>query len=128
MAGHERLVAVKFVAWLDWQTGSDVFLLGAAYRLADWRPGSKLQRLLVSEVNTTSWLPGAVRLISRQTQGRSHSKVFAGQSDPVDRSRFTIAYTIEGAPGIVQGQLNDDDSVSLKVLDGPATLEVVMPR
>jgi len=123
-AGHERLVAVKFVAILQWQSGCDIYLLAAAYRLASSRSGSKVQRLLVKESNRATWSRNSLLLIPNATQGVSRSQVFAGQADPGDQSRFTVRYAIDGAPGNVEGRLNNDDSISLKVLDGPATRAV----
>jgi hypothetical protein len=120
-SGHERLVAVKFVAILQWQSGCDIHLLGAAYQLAGWRPGSNVQRLLVKESNPATWSRNALLLIPNRTQGLSRSQVLAGQADPADESRFTVRYTIDGAQGDVEGRLNDDDTISLRVLDGPAT-------
>lgn len=126
-AGHGRLVVVKFVAILQRQSGCDIHLLSAAYRPAGPRPGSTVQRLLVKESNFATWSQNEVLLIPNRTQGASHSQVFAGQADPADQSRFTIAYAIDGAPGIVEGRLNDNDTISLKVLDRPATREAQTP-
>jgi hypothetical protein len=38
-------------------------------------------------------------------------KYFAGQADPVDPSRFTIAFEIDGSPGVIDGRLKDDNTV-----------------
>jgi len=51
--------------------------------------------------------------------------MFAGQPDPADPSKFTIAYTVEGQPGVVEGQLNDDNTVTLELRNGSA---MVMDR
>ena len=40
-------------------------------------------------------------------------RLFAGQADPADPSRFTIDYECNGVRGTLQGVLNADDSVSL---------------
>jgi hypothetical protein len=42
-----------------------------------------------------------------------------GQPHPSDRSRFTIGYAIGGHPGTIEGRLNDDDTLTLVVADGP---------
>ncbi|HYE20033.1 MAG TPA: hypothetical protein VEA69_16410 [Tepidisphaeraceae bacterium] len=49
-------------------------------------------------------------------------RVTAGQVDPNDDARFTIAYTIDGRPGTVVGVLNDDETVTLTVAAGSATM------
>jgi hypothetical protein len=48
--------------------------------------------------------------------------LFAGQIDPNDDAHFTLAYTINGKPGRVDGWLNDDDTVKLEVHAGSPSL------
>ena len=45
-------------------------------------------------------------------------RLFAGQSDPADPSRFTIAYEANGFEGVIRGQLLVNDSVRLEP-EGP---------
>ena len=47
-------------------------------------------------------------------------RLFAGQSDPVDTSHFTIKYGLVGQTGTIDGWLQDDDKVKIKVRGGPA--------
>jgi hypothetical protein len=47
-------------------------------------------------------------------------RIYAGQVDPANDARFTIRYEIDDVPGTIEGVLQPDDSVTLKVLDGPA--------
>ena len=47
-------------------------------------------------------------------------RFFAAQLDPKDESRFSIAYEMDGRTGTVDGKLEDDGNVTLKVRDGPA--------
>jgi hypothetical protein len=47
-------------------------------------------------------------------------QVFNGQPDPADISHFTIAYTVDGVPGTLDGWLLDSGVVKLEVRDGPA--------
>jgi hypothetical protein len=49
-----------------------------------------------------------------------HLKFFAAQLDPKDPSRFTVRYEMDHQPGTVDGNLEDDGTVSLKIRDGPA--------
>jgi hypothetical protein len=51
--------------------------------------------------------------------------VFGGQADAADPSHFTIAYTVDGRPGTIDGWLRDDETVVLKVRPGSAD---VYPR
>src|SRR5260221_9085825 len=48
------------------------------------------------------------------------AKVFHGQPDPVDPSRFTIRYELDGKSGVIEGWLETPDSLRLRVRDGPA--------
>ena len=68
----------------------------------------------ISEGNTTWTL-----LLIPSTE---HFSLMEGKPDPIDRSRFTIGYKIRGQDGTIVGQLNDDNSVVLRVLDGPLVL------
>ena len=45
-------------------------------------------------------------------------QIFGGQPDPADPSRFTIRYTVNGSPGMIDGRLADDGTVSLVIRDG----------
>lgn len=47
----------------------------------------------------------------RQAQVAMDFKVFAGQPDPKDESRFTIDYEIDGKRHFIDGRLQDDDSI-----------------
>lgn len=47
-------------------------------------------------------------------------RFFAGQPDPADPARFTIAYDMDGRAGTVEGRLLDGGDVALRFLDGPA--------
>ncbi len=48
-------------------------------------------------------------------------RVYAGQSDPIDQSHFTIAYEIDRNKDIIDGYLQDDGSVTLTCRAGPST-------
>jgi hypothetical protein len=47
-------------------------------------------------------------------------RLHAGQPDPADASHFTIEYEINSGSGTIDGWLQDDDTVKVKVRDGPA--------
>jgi hypothetical protein len=46
-------------------------------------------------------------------------RLFAGRSDPNDASRFTLRYETATGNGTIEGRLSADDTVMLRVLDGP---------
>jgi hypothetical protein len=46
-------------------------------------------------------------------------RLFAGQPDPDDSSRFTVRYQSSAGDGTIEGRLTGDDTVMLRVLDGP---------
>jgi hypothetical protein len=52
-------------------------------------------------------------------------RLHAGQPDPRDEGRFAIKYEIDGVPGTIEGRVGADDRVTLRVLDGPATVRPV---
>jgi hypothetical protein len=47
-------------------------------------------------------------------------RIYAGQPDPHDLAHFTIKYEIDNVPGVIDGRLEADDTVTLKILSGPA--------
>jgi hypothetical protein len=48
-------------------------------------------------------------------------RLYAGQPDPADPSRFTIRYDLSGRSGEIEGRLKDDgQGVSLRITSGPA--------
>lgn len=61
-----------------------------------------------------------VLLIADQADGKvtleKHGqwRIFTGQADKTDRSHFTIAYEIDGRPGVIDGRLTDGDRLMLE--------------
>ena len=47
-------------------------------------------------------------------------RLYAGQPDPTDASHLTIGYELDGKKGMIDCWLQDDDTVEMKVRDGPA--------
>lgn len=47
-------------------------------------------------------------------------RLYAGQPDPIDPSRFTIRYDLDGQQGTIEGWVDERGGVSLAVKDGPA--------
>jgi hypothetical protein len=56
--------------------------------------------------------------------------LFAGQPDSQDESHFTIGYAVrmtvddDWTSGVIDGWLHDDDSLELRVRDGPLRLAI----
>jgi hypothetical protein len=44
-----------------------------------------------------------------------HMRIFAGQPDPIDPSRFTIDYETSDGRRTIQGTLGSDDHVEMKI-------------
>ncbi len=55
-------------------------------------------------------------------------EVFGGRTDPADPAHFTIAYTVEGKPGTIDGWLNDDETVKLQIRAGSADVMTVRKK
>jgi hypothetical protein len=73
-------------------------------------------------VTTWTYTPGAPARIELGPWPKL--RLFGGQPDPADPSRFTIPYEVGGKPGIIHGRLKDDDTVELR----PSTGKVVGDR
>jgi hypothetical protein len=68
---------------------------------------------------TWTYTPGKVGEAGKiDVPPRDRLRLFAGQPDPADAAHFTIAYDIDGQPGVVDGRLKDDDTVELKPTTG----------
>jgi hypothetical protein len=63
---------------------------------------------------------GNYRVIRIPVAPEAVMRVYAGQPDPGDEARFTVKYEIDGVPGTIEGRLEADDAVTLRVVDGPA--------
>jgi hypothetical protein len=53
-------------------------------------------------------------------ESAKHLRFFSAKLDANDASAFTIKYEMDGQSGTIDGKLEDDGSVSLRVRDGPA--------
>ena len=54
-------------------------------------------------------------------------RILGGQPDPNDSAHFTIRFTVNGAPGLIDGWLNDDGTTLLEVRDAATTLPTTAP-
>lgn len=116
-SGRTRLVAVNaFFVPFESGSGPLMFLMATSAEPASWRPGPAIR---------PTFYDGAVGpdpnvgpgIILDYTASR---RFYAGQPDPADPSRFTIAYEEAGGRGTVEGRLDDNGVVTLTLLDGPA--------
>ena len=120
-SGHRRVVAFT----LKMTYGRDGAWIGGDARLFDPRSLLKprFTELQVKERDDTYVqghipnFPGLCTILGTVPWGNDF-KLYAGQIDPHDPSRFTIPYDFNGERGEFIGQLHDDDSISLKSADG----------
>jgi hypothetical protein len=71
----------------------------------------------------TQWMtgPGSDR-VTPSTDYGNVLRIFAGQPDPADASRFTIPYRLDGRDGVIEGRLKDD-GIELRPRDGEWTFD-----
>jgi hypothetical protein len=111
-AGHERIVAVRCVP----------LYLTSASVLRAFQP--------VTVEPAAAWPPSG-RPVLREGEFRggypvsAAVEVYGGQPDPTDASRFAIGFSVDGRPGVIDGDLRDDGTVRLRVRAGSAD---VYPR
>lgn len=76
------------------------------------------------------WLPPPIRGSpgSLKIDDSDRLRVFAGQPDPSDESHFTIAYDLDGQPGVIDGWLNSDGSIKLEPRVGKRVNKVWYPH
>ena len=113
-AGHRRLVTVEYPAiqmfspdggaiWLDREGFS-----AQVYGPAGWNGCRQLQA-----APATAWLAEYPYRLP------TPSRFYAGQPDPADASHFSMEYEwSDGVHGFVDGWLNDDDTIMLKIRPG----------
>ena len=121
-SGNRRVVAINMApSWFPEGT-----LLRADIRL--FEPGSLLKpRFRELQVRPTQELipgtgqipgfPGLLCDLGTVPWGTDF-RLFPGRVDPADPSRFLIDYIHDGTTGTFVGQLNDDDSFTLRLADG----------
>jgi hypothetical protein len=99
-AGKRRLVGVDITGWFR---GGKSPILSTHVRIFEPTPAVQLPPQTGQATFNLALgdREGALRL-------------FAGQRDPKDPSHFTIAYTIAGQPGLVDGWLKEDGTVLLE--------------
>jgi hypothetical protein len=108
-AGHERLVNVSVHSGFG--DGGDGRWVPFCYSVgtpATWALGSQMTQ--ASFIPKQVWLSCDDRL-----------RVYAGQADAKDESHFTMRYEINGAGGMIDGWLMDNDGIRIEFRDGPAT-------
>jgi hypothetical protein len=117
-----------------WGVWANVFLHSRT------RPSGGERLVTVDLVNITSSLQIQIRFVTSASRSGSlygqpwrdpatlgmpfeqndSFRLHAGQPDPADPSHFTIEYEINSGSRTIDGWLQDDDTVKLKVRNGPA--------
>ncbi len=100
--GDERLVAVLFSPPFEW---------AGIFPCPYVEQAGKVQ----SYPNSGRSVKSLVGFACEQTL-----RVFAGQPDPTDESHFTIVYEARNQRGTIDGYLQNDDTITLTIRDGPA--------
>jgi hypothetical protein len=103
--GHARLVAVLFLGNGGFGDRLDKEPVAQVYAATAWNGIKRLRNCGV--------LPAAPDP-SRAKYLPMPQRIYAGQVDPADSSRFTVEFEQPGGDhGLVMGRLNDDDSVEV---------------
>jgi hypothetical protein len=79
-------------------------------------PGTLFSDPNVARVATLASFPDGARAIDVLDPRRQTYRVYAGQTDPADPSRFTMRYDIDGLPGMLEGRLRPDGLLDFTVL------------
>jgi hypothetical protein len=115
-SGPVRLLVVTVGSTEVYPDGTHHVGCGASvFEPASWTAGSVVSRKLS---------PLALRehYVLLPVWGKLRLCVFAGQPDPLDASRFTIRFDLDGKEGTIEGRLGDDDGVTFVVRNGPPPL------
>ena len=119
-SGARRLVLVKFIK--SYTAGGIWSFVGQSAETHVFGGLGPLKSTEELEIHTTFLGADGVYWQTIKT-----ACFFAGQPDPHDASRFTMAYELDGQEGIIDGQLLDDGSVHLVIRNGPATQPNMRP-
>jgi hypothetical protein len=107
--GDRRLIGIDIIPPRGIHLGDDVIYLEPCV----YAPASLLH--LPSKVSE-----GQTSLRQRLSTAKS-IQIYAGQPDLGDPSHFTIPFTLDGEAGVIDGYLQNDDSVTLKARRTSAT-------
>jgi transposase len=112
--GNDRLVIVARENWLDLGDAFANSFFADVYEIAGWNGCRCLT------------VHGAAGGNARGQPLPQPRHVYAGQPDPNDLSHFTIGYEWpDGTQGIIDGHLQDDDTVTFAVRPGPGDIASV---
>jgi hypothetical protein len=103
-AGNERSINVHCQTVNEEELGHGrVMKLSAmVMKKATFWPGSRLKILTASEI-----------VLLENLGGGDYVRFYAGQPDPADPAHFTIRYQFNNKPGVIDGRLNEDDTITL---------------
>jgi hypothetical protein len=106
-----HLEAVNFTSPREPQ-GRVIMLLWAVSKPGSWRPGD--EPTLITSSNAAPTLSGL--------QPGDFVRIYAGQPDPTDPTRFTVRVDVNGATARIVGRLNAADKLDLELQDWPREL------
>jgi hypothetical protein len=115
--GSERMVVVEVPLPLP-TTFSPAATQGPVGITVNWYTGSP-GGWLSEPSNLRS---GSVTLNRPAPPPSGDTAFLNGQVDPKDDAKFTIAFRIDSVPGVIEGRLLPDGSVTFKVVSGPLTV------
>ena len=108
--GEQRLGVLGIQVFQRGPDGGRVLeLYGTGKTPASWQPGSTVQG-------------SAGRKASIPLLPRHRFRLYAGQPNPQDGSRFTMRYELDGRGGTIEGRLAPDGTIDCTVIDGPCTV------
>jgi hypothetical protein len=132
-AGHRRLVVVSLPSDFDFTFQREVLIPSVG--LAGW-PKSAVDLEHFPDRDGMIWYFNHMSLVLepdlapfqelRTRTPDEEVRIFFGQIDSQDASRFTIKYDIGNQSGIINGQLKDDDTVTLTA-NGPRAAKTLYP-
>jgi hypothetical protein len=115
--GHHRFVVVQGKrVYVEYSSHPSSSSDRSAVRLSACSHQIGQRFRLFGETNGQS----SVRSVEIPLRPDQVMRIYAGQPDPNDDAHFTIKYEIDNIPGTIDGRLEADDTVTLKVIDGPA--------
>lgn len=58
-------------------------------------------------------------VLNVEVRDDSGTRIYAPQPDSADASRFTLAYETAEGRGEIEGKLQEDDTVTMRIVSGP---------
>jgi hypothetical protein len=110
-SGNRRLVALDLYYAGPWSSVSIDFRATVVTPASLFAPAVVRATRCEPITTTTGTFAFAVR----------RSTILAGRPNPADPTHVTIPYHLDGATGLIDAHLEDDDTLTVRVRSGPAT-------